>query len=97
MTTLESIKTKISEQLPDLRKRYPIENLALFGSVTRDDFNPETSDIDILVEFYGEIGWEFFDLESELKKILNREVDLVSKGAIKPHYWEYIKKDLIHV
>jgi predicted nucleotidyltransferase len=97
MTTLESIKTKISEQLPDLRKRYPIENLALFGSVTRDDFNPETSDIDILVEFYGEIGWEFFDLESELKKILNREVDLVSKGAIKPHYWEYIQKDLIHV
>lgn len=97
MTTLESIKTKISEQLPDLRKRYPIENLALFGSVTRDDFNPETSDIDILVEFYGEIGWEFFDLESELKKILNREVDLVSKGAIKPHYWEDIQKDLIHV
>ena len=92
MTSLDSIKFKIAEHLPDLRKRYPIENLALFGSVTRDDFNPETSDIDILVEFNGEIGWEFFDLESKLKKILHREVDLISKRAIKPHYWEYIQR-----
>lgn len=97
MTALETIKSKIAEYLPDLRKRYPIDNLALFGSVTREDFNPETSDNDILVEFYDEFGWEFFDLESELKNILKREVDLVSKRAIKPHYWESIEKNLIHV
>ena len=65
--------------------------------MVRNDFDPEKSDVDIMVEFNGEIGWEFFDLKDELEKILGRKVDLVSKLAIKPHYWEYIEKDLSNV
>ena len=87
----------MATELPDLLKRYPIRQLTLFGSVTRDDFDPTMNDIDIIVEFDGDIGWEFFDLEAELEKILGKKVDLVSKNAIKRHYWEYIKKDIIHV
>jgi len=96
-TTLEQIKKTLAYQLPELKKRYPIERLALFGSLTRDDFNEKDSDIDILVEFNGDIAWEFFDLEEELKQLLGRPVDLVSKRALKPHYLEYIKKDLVNV
>ena len=87
----------LAAHLHELKQKYPIERLALFGSVTRDDFNPQKSDIDIMVEFNGEIGWEFFDLKSDLEKLLAHEVDLISKRAIKPHYWEHIKDDVINV
>jgi predicted nucleotidyltransferase len=97
MTIAQEISGKLSAQMPDLRKRYPIGSLALFGSVVRDDFDPEHSDVDILVEFSGDIGWEFFDLEQELGALLGRKVDLVSRKAIKSHYWEHIRKDLRHV
>lgn len=79
---------------PELKKRYPISYLALFGSVVRDDFNPDTSDVDVLVDFEGEIGWEFFDLQEELQKVLGRKVDLICKSALKPHYWEVIKDEV---
>ncbi len=96
MTLVESIKGKLKSALPDLQTRYPIAKLGIFGSVTRADFT-DKSDIDIMVEFNGEIGWEFFDLEEELAKMLGRKVDLVADGASKPHYLPYIQKDLIYV
>jgi predicted nucleotidyltransferase len=58
-------------------ERHHIRWLALFGSVLRDDFGPE-SDIDVLVEFeQGHVpGWEFFAMEDELASVLGRKVDL---------------------
>src|SRR5882672_7242894 len=57
--------------------RHRIRRLALFGSVLRDDFGPD-SDIDVLVEFEdGHVpGLAFFAMEQELSKILGRRVDL---------------------
>src|ERR1035441_2031780 len=69
MSLVENIKDKLNSALPDLQTRYPIAKLGIFGSVTRTDFT-DKSDIDIMVEFNGEIGWEFFDLEEELTKML---------------------------
>ena len=97
MTIVQDIKDKLKNALPDLQTRYPIASLALFGSVVRDDFDADRSDVDIMVEFNGEIGWEFFDLEEELAKLLGRKVDLVAEGAVKPHYLPYIQKDLSYV
>jgi len=57
-----TIKELLAKHLPDLQKRYPIARMALFGSVTRNDFDLEKSDIDIMVEFNGEVGWEFIEL-----------------------------------
>jgi predicted nucleotidyltransferase len=96
MSLVENIKDKLNSALPDLQTRYPIAKLGIFGSVTRTDFT-DKSDIDIMVEFNGEIGWEFFDLEEELTKMLGRNVDLVAAGAPKAHYLPYIQKDLIYV
>jgi len=96
MLTKETIRTKLRETLPRLQEKYPIEKLALFGSYSRDEQN-DNSDIDILVEFNGNIGWEFFDLADELKKILGQKVDLVSRRGIKPHYWEFIHRDILYV
>jgi len=94
---VNNIKSLLLLQLPLLQKKYPIAKLALFGSVVRDDFDPSKSDIDIMVELNGSIGWEFIDLSDELEKLLGKKVDLVSRGGIKPRYWEHIKEDIVYV
>ena len=71
-------------------RRWGITELALFGSVLRDDFGPE-SDVDVLVTFAPEAHRTLFDLvhmQDELREILGREVDLVSRRGIEssPNY-----------
>ena len=68
--------------------RWKIQELALFGSVLRDDFRPD-SDIDVLVTFRLNADWSLFDhvkMQQELGNILERKVDLVSKRAIDPYF-----------
>lgn len=65
-------------------RRWRIAELALFGSVLRDDFGPE-SDIDVLVSFLPEAEHGFFellDMEEELGQLLGRKVDLVDRRAV---------------
>ncbi len=65
-------------------QRRQITELALIGSVLRDDFRPD-SDVDVLVRFAPEARHSLFDMvdmQTELKAILGREVDLVSRRAI---------------
>src|SRR6266498_1862113 len=97
-SNLYQIKSQLHELLPLLKQKYPIEKLALFGSVTREDFDPEKSDIEIMVEFNGSIGWDYFDLYFDLQKLFpGKKVDLVSRGGIQPHYWDYLKNKMIYV
>ncbi len=59
-------------------QRHPIRKLALFGSVLRDDFTPE-SDVDVLVEFLPNARISLLDmvsLEMELTAMFGRQVDL---------------------
>jgi hypothetical protein len=61
-------------------QRHGIARLALFGSVLRDDFGPD-SDVDVLVEFQpGHVpGLDFVSMERELSRLLKgRRVDLVT-------------------
>lgn len=71
------------QQLADLCQRHGIKRLALFGSVLRDDFSPE-SDIDVLVEFLPgrAVGLRFFDIQQELAKLFGRKVDLNTPGFL---------------
>ncbi|HEY8684687.1 MAG TPA: nucleotidyltransferase family protein [Chloroflexota bacterium] len=71
------------DRIADFCRRYHIRSLAVFGSVLRDDFRPE-SDVDVLVQFEDghTPGWEFFDLEDELSDLLGRRVDLNTPGFI---------------
>ncbi len=64
-------------------QKYHIRRLAFFGSVVRDDFRPE-SDIDVLVEFEDGYtpGLDFFLIEAELSKLLDRKVDLQTKNFL---------------
>ncbi|MDP8210731.1 MAG: nucleotidyltransferase domain-containing protein [Candidatus Stygibacter australis] len=64
-----------------------IQELALFGSVLRSDFNAH-SDIDILVSFQKGAALSYFDLcdLQEDEKLFNRKIDLVEKGSLKNPY-----------
>lgn len=84
-------------QLRVFCKRWNIEELSVFGSAARNDFDVQRSDIDILVSFSEDTEWTLTDeiqMQRELKKILGREVDLVSRNAIeKSENW--IRRDAI--
>ena len=74
-----------TEPLAEFCRRHHIQRLALFGSVLRDDFRPD-SDIDVLVEFeQGHApGLAFFGMQDELSKLLGRRVDLNTSGFLSP-------------
>ena len=77
--------------LADFCRRRHIRRLALFGSVLREDFGPN-SDVDVLVEFEPgtRIGWEFITIGDELADLLGRPVDLLTPGSIRPAYRDEI-------
>jgi hypothetical protein len=63
---------------------WKVAELALFGSVLRGDFRPD-SDVDVLVTFAPDAEWSVFDLtrmEEELSALLGRKVDLVERRAV---------------
>jgi len=65
-------------------RRWRIAEFALFGSILRKDFSPE-SDIDVLVTFTPDARWSLLDhveMQHELEELLGRKVDLVSRQGI---------------
>jgi predicted nucleotidyltransferase len=81
-------------KIADFCRRHHIQKLALFGSVLRDDFKPD-SDIDILVEFEpGQTPsfFRLFDMEEELSFLFNgRKVDLRTPEDLS----QYFRDDVI--
>ncbi|MBI1987950.1 MAG: nucleotidyltransferase domain-containing protein [Nitrospinae bacterium] len=72
------------EQISDFCQRWKVLELALFGSVLREDFRSD-SDVDMLVTFAPDADWSLLDhvqMEEELGSIIGRKVDLVSRRAI---------------
>ena len=77
------------EEITAFCQRNHIRRMALFGSVLRDDFTPE-SDVDVLVEFEPDQtpGLEFVTMQDELSKILGRQVDMYTfKGVESNRNW----------
>jgi hypothetical protein len=76
------------ESLAEFCRKWRIRELSLFGSALRDDFGPE-SDLDFLVSFEPGAGWDLWDLvvlREDLVSIVNREVDIVVKEALRNPY-----------
>ena len=85
MSEKEELLAVLRTALPNLRQRWPIWSLALFGSVARGEATA-ASDLDILVEFERPVGLSaFIALEASLAGLTGRRVDLVSRAALKPH------------
>ena len=78
-------------------RRWQITELALFGSVLRDDFRPE-SDVDVLARFAPAVQYRFADfikMEEELATLFGRQVDLVDVRAVEQSQNPYRKKAVL--
>lgn len=75
------------DKIAEFCRRYGIRRLALFGSVLREDFGPE-SDVDVLVEFQPGVrtGLRFFTMQDELSQILGRKVDLHTPASLSEYF-----------
>ena len=82
-----SPKIRIPEKkIQEFCRRYQVRRMALFGSVLRDDFRPD-SDVDVLVVFDLSARTSFVTLgkmKRELSTIFQRQVDLIPQDGLKP-------------
>ena len=81
------------EALDAICRAYGVSRLELFGSAARGhDFDPQSSDIDFLVEFHPVPSLsaikQFFGLAQELEALFGRHVDLVEPASIKNPYFQ---------
>jgi len=93
----EEVLKLLSQHKPELVRRFGITDLALFGSIARDEAT-DTSDVDVMVEFEGRsTAKRYFGVQFYLEDLLKRPVDLVQKEVVRPELKLYVERDLIHV
>ena len=71
-------------KIAEFSRKWKITEFALFGSVLRDDFGPD-SDIDVLLTYDSHAHWSLFDLltiEDELADMFGRKVDVITRPGI---------------
>ena len=87
----------LRQRRDELRKRFGVKSLAVFGSVARGEAGPD-SDVDILVEFEGRATFDrYMGLKFFLEDLLGRRVDLVTRKALKPRLRPYVEQEAIYV
>lgn len=82
-------------EIQALCRRLAVRRLDVFGSVVRDDFDVESSDVDVLVEFEVSPQLDrfgtYFDLKEGLERIFGRPVDVVTVPSIRnPYFREHV-------
>ena len=96
MTNQDVIET-LTRSKGELKKRYGVNTLALFGSAARGTAGHD-SDIDVLVGFDGPATSErYFGVQFYLEDLLGKQVDLVTERALRPELKPYIERDRINV
>jgi predicted nucleotidyltransferase len=83
---------KNRKAVADLCVRHGVSRLEAFGSILRNDFDADTSDVDILVEFDPSVAssfGNFLGLKDALEKLLGRPVDLVELKAVRNRRLRY--------
>ncbi|MBU1398833.1 MAG: nucleotidyltransferase family protein [Proteobacteria bacterium] len=87
----------IRNKKPEMKSRYGVQRLGLFGSYVRGR-QRKKSDIDILVTFNRDIDlFDFLDLREYLEDRLHVKVDLVMESALKPAIGKRILSEVEYV
>ncbi len=95
MKDLQAVMSELRRLRPELRRRYPIREIGVFGSWVRGE-QTEDSDIDVLVEFDGPIGLlDVVELKLDLSDRLGVPVDLVMKDGLKPRIGRRILSEVV--
>jgi predicted nucleotidyltransferase len=84
------------QQIAEFCRRNHISKLALFGSILRADFRPD-SDIDVLVEFErGHVpGLAFFTMQEELSALVGRKVDLNTPAGLSRYFRDKVLHEAV--
>ena len=96
MLTRETILNYIHLHLDEMKKRFSVSRIGLFGSYARDVATP-ASDIDILIEFINPTYDNYMDLKFFLEDLFHGPVDLVMMDTIKPRLKPYISQEAVYV
>ena len=97
MKSLSEIKKIIQQHRDDLKKKYSVKEIGIFGSCARGE-QDETSDIDILIELEKPVGFvKFLKLEKHLSLLLEAKVEIVTKKALKPYIGRQILQEVNYV
>lgn len=97
MKSLNEIKKIIQQHKEDLKEKYGVKEIGIFGSCARGE-QDETSDIDILVELEKPMGIvKFLKLEKHLSLLLEAKVEIVTKKALKPYIGRQILQEVSYV
>lgn len=96
-TDLAAARTRLGALLPELRVRYAVRSLAIFGSYARGEQTSE-SDLDVLVDFdVPPGGIAFVGLAALLEERLGLPVDLATRPMIGGPRLESVQADLVAV
>ena len=97
MKTIGKIGEILASHKNELRERFKVKELGVFGSYVRGE-EKETSDIDILVEFEEPVSLlGLVSLENRLSDLFGLKVDLVPKREIRPELKEKIIKEVVYL
>ena len=87
------------EKIAEFCRARGIRRLSLFGSVLRDDFDPERSDVDVLAEFepgaLRGLGFRYFGYGDQLSEIVGRRVDFFSR--LSPHFDAAVRREALPI
>ena len=97
MLTLEEIESILTTHKKELRERFGVREIGVFGSYVRGEAK-EDSDVDILVDF-EEIPslLKFIELEEYLEALLGLRVDLVMKSSLRPGIAKTVLREVVYV
>ena len=97
MRKLKQIQSILASSKAELRKRYKVRELGIFGSYSRGE-QKKTSDVDILVRFNPDATlFDFVGLGNYLEEKLKIKVDVVSERGIRPELRSNIVKGVLKV
>jgi hypothetical protein len=86
---------RIAGMQPELKDRFSVIRIGVFGSFARGDAGPE-SDVDVIVELAEPTFDHYMDLKFRLEEVLQRPVDLVMADTVKPRLKPLIEQEVIY-
>ena len=99
MKAFEEIKSTLGKHKEELRQKYEVKEIGIFGSYVRGE-QKKRSDVDILIEFEESANLSLLDfirLENHLSEVLGVKVDLVEKHTLKPRIGKRVLEEVINV
>ncbi|QXO95396.1 nucleotidyltransferase family protein [Methanospirillum purgamenti] len=98
MTERDEVLSILKREAHDLKDRFGVTNVGLFGSVVRDEAK-DSSDLDLLIELDPEsITYKkYLDLEVYLQSLFPRKIEIVTTDGVSPYILLYISREVVWV